>query len=100
MDLKVFFTGSGRVGRIVAGAAAKTLTPVTLEVKLSIRWFACHRTTNTSLLAWRKVSHHHRLSTVYFCQSLSPGDRGQAYSLGKAGECRSDMCCPGLHIHL
>jgi hypothetical protein len=28
----VVFTGSGRVGKIVAGAAAKTLTPTTLEV--------------------------------------------------------------------
>lgn len=26
------FTGSGRVGRVVAGAGAKTLTPVTLEL--------------------------------------------------------------------
>ena len=28
----VLFTGSGRVGKLVAGAAAKTLTPTTLEV--------------------------------------------------------------------
>ncbi|KIY64672.1 NAD-dependent aldehyde dehydrogenase [Cylindrobasidium torrendii FP15055 ss-10] len=28
----IMFTGSGRVGKIVAGAAAKTLTPVTLEL--------------------------------------------------------------------
>ncbi|KIY68653.1 NAD-aldehyde dehydrogenase [Cylindrobasidium torrendii FP15055 ss-10] len=35
LDLKwghIMFTGSGRVGRIVAGAGAKTLTPVTLEL--------------------------------------------------------------------
>jgi aldehyde dehydrogenase (NAD+) len=29
---KIFFTGSTRVGRIVAGAAAKQLTPITLEL--------------------------------------------------------------------
>jgi hypothetical protein len=31
-DEPVLFTGSGRVGKIVATAAAKTLTPTTLEV--------------------------------------------------------------------
>lgn len=28
----IFFTGSERVGKIIAGAAAKTLTPVVLEL--------------------------------------------------------------------
>ncbi|THH27353.1 hypothetical protein EUX98_g6826 [Antrodiella citrinella] len=28
----MFFTGGGKIGRIIAGAAAKTLTPVTLEL--------------------------------------------------------------------
>jgi hypothetical protein len=32
----VLFTGSGRVGKIVAAAAAKTLTPTTLEVSRGI----------------------------------------------------------------
>jgi len=31
----VLYTGSGRVGKIVAAAAAKHLTPVTLEVRIS-----------------------------------------------------------------
>jgi aldehyde dehydrogenase (NAD+) len=30
--LKVFYTGNGRVGRIIAAAAAKHLTPITLEL--------------------------------------------------------------------
>lgn len=35
LDLRwdhIFFTGSGRIGRIVAAAAAKHVTPVTLEL--------------------------------------------------------------------
>ena len=33
----IFFTGSTHVGRIVAAAAAKQLTPVTLELGASTR---------------------------------------------------------------
>lgn len=46
---KVVFTGSGRVGKIVAGAAAKTLTPTTLEVSENTR--ACTRARTDAVLA-------------------------------------------------
>lgn len=32
--MTVLYTGSGNVGKIIAGAAAKTLSPSTLEVSL------------------------------------------------------------------
>jgi aldehyde dehydrogenase (NAD+)/aldehyde dehydrogenase (NAD(P)+) len=40
----VLYTGGGRVGKIIAGAGAKTLTPVSLEVD-------CHRFSSSSPLA-------------------------------------------------
>jgi len=38
VHLLVLYTGSGRVGRIIGVAAAKTLTPISLEVSPYIKY--------------------------------------------------------------
>ena len=74
----VLYTGSGNVGKIIAGAAAKTLSPSTLEVSP-----LCLATPVTLLTVARRQEPSHRF---LLCR---PQDFGKADVEYQAVECRS-----------
>jgi aldehyde dehydrogenase (NAD+) len=91
----IFFTGSGRVGRIVAAAAAKNVTPITLELGSKSPVFIDANNTDIELAAkrilWGKQQNAgqvfislHRFP--WQCSNQSPPDLcGAGLYLGSAG---------------
>ena len=62
-DIAVIFTGSGRVGKLIAAAAAKTLSPTTLEVS---------HTPTAQLLEWGRLRELTSSSEARAPSSLPP----------------------------
>jgi hypothetical protein len=91
----IFFTGSGHVGRIVAAAAAKNVTPITLELGSKSPVFIDAANTDVDLAAkrilWGKMQNGGQVCALMFIMftifnlSCCEGLRGPRLHLGSAG---------------
>jgi hypothetical protein len=95
LDLKwdhIFFTGSGRIGRVVAAAAAKNVTPVSLELGGKSPVFIDADNTDVELAAkrilWGKQQNAGQVCAFLFIML--------AICIDLIGD--SDLRCPRLHF--